>query len=367
MIRFLDIRAINRRYREELIAAMTDVLDSGVYIGGDYVSGFEERFADYSGTKYAIGVGNGLDALTLSLQAWKELGRLRDGDEVILPGNTFIATVLAVMNQNLKPVLIDPDPITHNICPDNLAKVITAKTRVIIPVHLYGRLAPMEKICMVAAKFNLLVLEDCAQAHGAKQNKKVSGSWGDAGGFSFYPGKNLGALGDAGIVTTDNEDLDSMIRKIQNYGFSKRYFADVSGTNSRLDPLQAGLLSIKLKYLQADILRRREISKIYFKNISNPLVKLPLNNDDESNVWHLFVVETEARDVFQNFLAKNKIETLIHYPVPPHLQVGLSDHLSGDLPITETLSRRVLSLPMDPTMSNENVNRVCDAVNKFKG
>jgi dTDP-4-amino-4,6-dideoxygalactose transaminase len=367
MIRFLDIRAINRRYREELIAAMTDVLDSGVYIGGDYVSRFEERFADYSGTKYAIGVGNGLDALALSLQAWKELGRLRDGDEVILPGNTFIATVLAVMNQNLKPVLVDPDPITHNICPDNLAKVITAKTRVIIPVHLYGRLAPMEKICELAKTFELLVIEDCAQAHGASVNKRVSGSWGDAGGFSFYPGKNLGALGDAGIVTTDDRELDVMIRKIQNYGFSQRYVADVRGINSRLDPLQAAVLSVKLNYLQDDISRRRDIANLYFANISNPLVTLPQNSDTESNVWHLFVVETECRDALQKFLALNEIEVLIHYPIPPHSQVGLAGLVSAELPVTERLSQRVLSLPIDPTMSIESVYSVCDAVNRFNG
>jgi dTDP-4-amino-4,6-dideoxygalactose transaminase len=367
MIKFLDLKSINQRYRKELIESMTNVLDSGFYIGGDYTDSFEQSFADYSGTKFAIGVGNGLDALTLTLQAWKELGLLRNGDEVIVPGNTFIATVLAVMNQNLKPVLVDPDSITHNVSPDKLKKIITPKTRAIIPVHLYGRLAPMNEICAIADEFDLLVLEDCAQAHGASINKKVSGSWGDAGGFSFYPGKNLGALGDAGIVTTDDKNLDSMIRKIQNYGFSKRYVSEVRGTNSRLDPLQAAVLSVKLKYLEYDILRRREIAQIYFENISNPCVRLPLNTDIDSNVWHLFVIETKDRDALQNFLAKNEIETLIHYPIPPHLQVGLSGFISGDLPVTESLSKRVLSLPMDPTMSNESVNRICDAVNRFEG
>ena len=366
MINFLNIKSINQRHRNELIEAMTDVLDSGIYIGGEYVASFEKEFASYSGTKYAVGVGNGLDALSLTLQAWKEMGLLKDGDEIIVPGNTFIASVLAVLKQNLKPILVDPDPSTHNISPHELSKMIGPKTRAIMPVHLYGRLAPMADICEIANRYDLLVLEDSAQAHGAVLNKKVSGSWGDAGGFSFYPGKNLGALGDAGIITTDDKDLNNMIRKIQNYGFSQRYISDVSGTNSRLDALQAAVLSVKLKYLKADILRRREIANLYLTNISNHCVKLPLSADIGSNVWHLFVIETECREELQTFLAKNDIESLIHYPIPPHLQVGLVGLVSGELPVTECLSGRVLSLPIDPSMSNESVYLVCDAVNKFK-
>ncbi|HMV71944.1 MAG TPA: DegT/DnrJ/EryC1/StrS family aminotransferase, partial [Pseudomonadales bacterium] len=275
MIRFLDLQALNARYRDELIAAFTRVLDSGWYVLGDEVARFERAFADYCGTRFCIGVGNGLDALTLSLRAWKELGRLHDGDEVIVPANTYIASILAITENGLQPVLVEPGEQSFNLDPASIEAAITPRTRAILVVHLYGRLAAMDAIRGIADRHGLLLLEDCAQAHGAVAGEKRAGSWGDAAGFSFFPGKNLGALGDAGAVTTDDEALAQTLRALRNYGSHEKYVNDIQGVNSRLDEVQAALLEVKLRWLDEDIRLRRHIAQRYLDEIDNPLIRLP--------------------------------------------------------------------------------------------
>lgn len=365
MVKFLDLLAINARYKQEIINAMTAVFDSGCYIGGESVSSFEREFATFCDTKYAVGVGNGLDALALTLKCWRELGLIKDGDEILVPGNTFIATILAITGQGLKPVFVEPDVGSHNISVKNMFELLSTKTRAIIPVHLYGRMCPMPEITKFAVQYNLLVLEDCAQAHGAMVGNRSAGSWGDAGAFSFYPGKNLGAIGDAGIITTNDGDLEQVLRKMGNYGFSERYYSKVQGVNSRLDSIQAAILSVKLKYLRSDIERRRQIAHIYSTNISNQLITLPLLGNSNEHVWHLFVILTKHRDLLQLFLSERGIESLIHYPIPPHKQEAFIEFRGIELPVTETLSSMVLSLPIDPTMRDEDVFRVCDVINSF--
>ena len=275
MIPFLDLKAINAQYRAELIAACTRVIDSGWYITGNEVEQFEQDFSNYCGTQYAIGVANGLDALTLTLRAWKELGKIKEGDEVIVPANTYIASILAVSSNGLVPILVEPDLATYNLCPKNVETAITSKTRVILPVHLYGQLADMPAIMDIAARHDLLVLEDSAQAHGASHNGKKSGNWGHAAGFSFYPGKNLGALGDAGAVTTNDKNLADTLRALSNYGSHEKYKNIFQGVNSRLDEIQAAMLNVKLCHLDAEIAHRRTIAAAYLEDINNPNIVLP--------------------------------------------------------------------------------------------
>jgi dTDP-4-amino-4,6-dideoxygalactose transaminase len=356
MISFLDLRAINQMCREELIAACTRVIDSGWYIGGTELQQFENSFAEYCGTKYCIGVANGLDALVLVIRAWKELGYLNEGDEVLVPSNTYIASILAISENGLKPVLVEPDPKTFNICPVNTEAAITEKTKAILPVHLYGRLADMPAIMEIAERRGLLVLEDSAQSHGASVNGKKAGSWGHASGFSFYPGKNLGALGDAGAVTTNDELLATTIRALRNYGSHEKYKNLYRGVNSRLDEIQAACLSVKLKYLDAQTAHRRRIADLYTSTIQNPAITLPVNEsftpaENTSHVWHVYTVLCEERDALQKHLLENGVQTLIHYPIPPHHQKAYSELANCVLPVSEKIHSQFLCLPMGPSMT----------------
>ena len=370
MIPFLNLKNINQQYREELIAACTRVIDSGWYIGGNELEQFEQNFAEYCGVKFAIGVANGLDALILTLRAWKELGKLHDGDEVIVPSNTYIASILAITANNLTPVLVEPDLATYNIDPLKIEDAITAKTKVILPVHLYGQLAAMPDIMHIAKKHNLLVLEDSAQSHGAQIEGKKAGNWGDASGFSFYPGKNLGALGDAGAITTNDGELAQTLRALRNYGSHEKYKNLFAGVNSRLDEIQAAMLDVKLKHLDDETQHRRQIADVYMAGINNPLIELPkVNKDvlnDQQHVWHLFVVRTSNREALQQYLAENSVQTLIHYPIPPHKQQAYKEWKDLSYPISEKIHDEVMSLPIGPTLSLEDVEKVIQLCNSFK-
>ncbi|MEZ9596453.1 DegT/DnrJ/EryC1/StrS family aminotransferase [Shewanella sp. 10N.261.52.F9] len=365
MIPFLDLKAINQKYEKELKKACSRVIDSGWYITGNELASFEKEFAEYCDSQNVIGVANGLDALTLVLKAWKELGKLKDGDEVIVPANTYIASVIAISNNNLTPVLVEPDPLTFNLTIDNIKKSISRKTKVILPVHLYGRISPMKEIMAFAKQHDLLVLEDCAQAHGSSIGNVRAGAWGDAGAFSFYPGKNLGALGDAGAVTTNDKELAETIQALRNYGSHKKYENLYQGTNSRLDEIQAAMLRVKLAFLDSDIEKRRLIAQSYINGIDNPLIVTPKVECKYEHVWHLFVIRTKYRDDLQQFLGTQGIETLIHYPIPVHKQKAYSDFHNMSLPITERIHTEVLSLPMDPTMRAEDVDFVVRTINSF--
>lgn len=371
MISFLDLKSINYQYREELLEAATEVIDSGWYIQGKYLNVFESDFASYCGTRYCIGVANGLDALTLTLRAWKELGKLKEGDEVIVPANTYIASILAITENRLKPVLVEPCEKTYNICPNKVAASITDKTRAVIAVHLYGQMAPMPELMEIAEQNGLLVLEDSAQAHGASDNNKKAGSWGHASGFSFYPGKNLGALGDAGAVTTNDLQLAQTIRALGNYGSHQKYENRYQGVNSRLDEMQAAFLSVKLRYLDVVTRRRREIALAYRSHILNSELKHPIESDSTlttltNHVFHLYVIRTSERTALQKFLEDEGIQTLIHYPIPPHKQMAYKDWNADQFPLTERLHEEVLSLPISPMMGNEQVQAVIDACNAFR-
>ena len=329
MIPFLGLKQVNSVYREEMIAAATRVIDSGWYIQGEEVKEFERNFADYCGARHCIGVANGLDALILVFRAWKELGKLKDGDEIIVPANTYIASILAITENRLKPVLVEPDPLTFNICPDNIRSAITDKTKAILAVHLYGQLADMPAIMSIATDHNLLVLEDSAQAHGAEVEGKKAGNWGHASGFSFYPGKNLGALGDAGAVTTNDDELAITVRALANSGSHKKY------------------------------------------GINNSAICLPIDVDLtvenlSHHVFHLFVVRTKNRLALQQHLLESGIQTVIHYPIPPHKQQAYRSLANLDLPITTDIHNEVLSLPISPVMSAEDVLMVIKCVNNFK-
>lgn len=370
MISFLDLKNINQQYREELITACTRVIASGWYIGGKELESFEKNFAEYCGTQFAIGVANGLDALILTLRAWKELGKLKDGDEVIVPSNTYIASILAITANNLTPVLVEPNISTYNIDPIKIKEAITAKTKVILPVHLYGQLAVMPEIMQIAKQYNLLVLEDSAQSHGAQIQGKKAGNWGDASGFSFYPGKNLGALGDAGAVTTNDAELATMLKALRNYGSHEKYKNLVPGVNSRLDEIQAAMLDVKLKYLDQETQHRRHIAGLYLNGIKNPLIQLPLGDVNAEtytqHVWHLFVIRSNQREALQQYLLNHGVQTLIHYPIPPHKQQAYKEWNSLSYPISEQIHREVLSLPMGPTLSIVDAKRVVTLCNQFQ-
>lgn len=369
MIPFLDLKQINQQYKTELKAACNRVIDSGWYIGGQELENFERNFANYCGTQFAIGVANGLDALILTLRAWKELGKLQDGDEVIVPANTYIASILAITANNLTPVLVEPDEQSLNISPVAIQAAITAKTKVILPVHLYGQLADMLKIMQIAQEHHLLVLEDSAQAHGAEIDGKKAGNWGDASGFSFYPGKNLGALGDAGAITTNDAELAQTLKALRNYGSHEKYKNLFSGVNSRLDEIQAAILDIKLKYLDKEMEKRRQIASLYLNQIKNPYIVLPLTQVDAStnlqHVWHLFVIQSEYREELQNYLKDNDVQTLIHYPIPPHKQQAYKEWNDLSFPLTERIHAQVLSLPMGPTQTEEETLQVIKICNDF--
>lgn len=365
MIPFLDLKAINTQYRNELVSAATRVIESGWYIQGTEVKAFEEEFAGYCGSKHCIGVANGLDALTLTLRAWKEMGKLKDGDEVIVPANTYIASILAITENRLKPVLVEPDEATFNLCPEKTAAAITPNTKAIVAVHLYGQISPMPELMQLADKHGLLVLEDAAQAHGASIDGRKAGSWGHAAGFSFYPGKNLGALGDAGAATTDDEELAKTIRALGNYGSHKKYENLYQGVNSRLDEMQAAMLRVKLRHLDQEIESRREVAEYYLMHIDNPTIQLPVVGSRETHVWHLFVVHSAKRDELQKYLTDQGVQTLIHYPVPPHQQQAYQTWQHEQYPLTESIHKTVLSLPMGPTLSPQACNQVVMACNDW--
>jgi len=369
MIPFLDLKSLNNTYRHELLEAAAKVINSGWFIQGEYLKVFEDEFSAYCGTKYCIGVANGFDALNLTLRAWKELGRLKEGDQIIVPANTYIASILAITENRLTPILVEPDLKTYNINPLLIERAITSKTRVILPVHLYGRMADMPEILEIAKRNNLLILEDSAQAHGASLNSRRAGSWGNASGFSFYPGKNLGAIGDAGAITTNDDELAFTLRAPGNYGSHEKYKNIYQGLNSRLDEIQAAFLSVKLKHLDMENSKRKQIALAYMQGIKNHRIILPMDPDEvisENHVFHLFIIRTKCRDQLQTYLREHGIQTLNHYPTPPHHQKCYIDMAKLSLPITERIHNDVISLPISPIMESENVTRVIETLNAYK-
>ena len=363
---FLDLQRINARDRGELIEAATRVIDSGWYVLGQELESFEREFAERCGSRYCVGVGSGLDALSLSLRTLIQLGELNEGDEVIVPANTFIATVLAVSESRLRPVFVDPDPRTCTLDPDEVRRAIGPRTRAIIPVHLYGSLAGIVELRRIADQSGLLMVEDAAQAHGAMTQGKQAGSWGELGAFSFYPGKVLGALGDAGAVTTDRAEYAAALRAMRNYGSVIKYEHPVKGVNSRLDELQAAMLRVKLRRLSADIEARRRVARIYLQGIRNPLVVLPTWDGSDAHVFHLFVVLCARRDELQAHLAEQGVQTIIHYPIPPYKQLAYGEWNGRRFDVSDELSRCVLSLPIGPCMSQREIKRVEESVNAFR-
>lgn len=364
-IQFLDLKKINNCYKNELKEACERVIDSGWYICGNELEYFEKEFASYCGVSHCIGVANGLDALILTIRAWKILGRLKEGDEVIVPANTYIATVLAITENGLKPIFVEPDIATYNLTVSSIAEKVSAKTRAIIAVHLYGRISPMDEIMAFAKHNDLLVLEDAAQAHGASISGIKAGAWGDAAGFSFYPGKNLGALGDAGAIVTNDGNLFDTLRALRNYGSHKKYENLFKGVNSRLDEIQAAMLRVKLKYLDDDTNFRRYIAGRFCAGIKNKLITLPLNEDINLSVWHLYVVRVNNRNALVKHLNSYGVSTLIHYPIPPHKQAAYAEYNNLNLPLTEKIHNEVLSIPISPTMTETDIDVIIKAINEY--
>jgi dTDP-4-amino-4,6-dideoxygalactose transaminase len=364
-IEFLNLKSINSRFNEELKQACTRVIDSGWYIAGKELESFEKEFAEYCGVKHCIGVANGLDALILTIRAWKVLGKLSEKDEVIVPANTYIASVLAITENGLVPVFVEPDEYTFNLSPEGVRHAISPRTKLVLPVHLYGQISPMADIVAIAKENKLLVLEDAAQSHGAEIDGRKAGSWGDAAGFSFYPGKNLGALGDAGAITTNDSELAGVLKALRNYGSHEKYKNIYTGVNSRLDEIQSAMLRVKLNYLDADNEKRRKIATRYLAEIKNSNIELPYIEDEENHVWHVFVIKTDYREELQRYLKQEGIQTLIHYPIPPHLQGAYSEYSHLSLPITEKIHHRVLSIPMSPMLTDDEVSRVISSLNGF--
>lgn len=366
MIKFLDLKAVTAMHADEISAAVQRVVNSGWYLQGNENKAFAEEYARYIGTRHCVGCGNGLDALTLILRAYKEMGRLHDGDEVIVPANTYIATILAITENNLTPVLVEPRIDTFQIDDNLIERAITSRTRAIMIVHLYGLCAYTERINEICHNHNLLLIEDNAQAHGCRYNGKRTGSLGNAAAHSFYPGKNLGALGDGGAVTTDDEELANMIGALGNYGSERKYVFEYKGRNSRLDEIQAAVLQVKLKYLDADNALRRSIAMQYIENIDNPLLTLPSIEYCQHSVHHIFPVLCSERERLQQHLLNQGIQTMIHYPIPPHRQQCYADMGLLSLPITECIHREELSLPLNPTLQQEEIELIIKAANSFK-
>ncbi len=366
MIKFLDLQKINLLYQAEIEQKLINVFRSGWYLMGEEVKNFENNLAHYIGTKHAIGVANGLDALRLIFRAYIELGLMKAGDEVIVPANTYIASILALSDNGLVPVLVEPDLNTYNIDISKIEEAITPKTKAILIVHLQGRIVFSEELKNLATKHNLKIVEDNAQAIGAEWQGIKSGNLGNAAGFSFYPGKNLGALGDAGAVTTNDDDLAKTIRAIANYGSNQKYVNIYKGLNSRLDELQAGVLDIKLKYIDQENETRRKIAKRFITEISNPKISLPEQpTDEKEHVWHVFVIRCENRDALQEYLKENGIQTIIHYPIPPHQQEAYKELSGLSFPITEKMHKEVLSLPISSVLTEEEVNKIIKIVNEY--
>ena len=406
MIKFLDLQRVTQLHADEIKEAVAQVIDSGWYIRGNFVSRFEEEYARYIGTKYCVGVGNGLDALTLIYRAYMEMGVMSEGDEVIVPANTFIASILAITRNGLKPILVEPRMDTLEIDDELIEQAITSKTKSILLVHLYGRCAYTERIGELCKKYHLKLVEDNAQGQGCQilneelrmKNEESAkfigpqsndsslnnsslrdssffilhssfktGSLGDAAGHSFYPGKNLGALGDAGAVTTNDAQLAEVVRALGNYGSHTKYVCDLTGVNSRLDEMQAAILSVKLKYLDEDNHHRQMIADAYYQGIDNPLITLPKRLADANNVYHIFPVFCDKREQLQQFLLEKGIQTQIHYPIPPHRQQCYAEWNGLHLPITEKIHQTELSLPISPVLSLEEARCVVRAVNEFAG
>ena len=362
MIPFLDLSKINNRFREEIDVRFKKILDIGMYLQGEQNDLFCSHFAQYCGTKYAVGVANGLEALKLIIQA----SGFGAGDEIIVPANTYIATILAISGNGCTPVLVEPDINTYNIDPEKIEEAITPNTKAIMVVHLYGQAVQMQKVWEIARKYNLKVFEDCAQAHGALYHEKRVGNLSDAGAFSFYPGKNLGCMGDGGAVVTNDEELYKKVKALANYGSDRKYHHIYKGTNSRLDEMQAAVLDVKLPHLDADNARRREIATYYRKNIINPLIVLPQTYNEQAAVWHVFAVRTQERDRFQQYLTDNGVQTIIHYPTPPHKQLAYKEWNDRSYPISEEIHRTIISIPMSPVMTEKEVCEVVRIVNEYK-
>jgi len=370
MIPFLDLKTINAQYQTELKEACARVIDSGWYVLGNEVAEFEKEFAAYCETEHCLGVANGLDALILILRAYIELGIMQKGDEVIVPSNTYIASILAISGNGLTPVLVEPDVNTFNLDPKLIEQAITEKTKAILTVHLYGQVTGMDEINTIAKTHHLKVIEDCAQAHGALYNDKEYGgrkvgSLGDAAGFSFYPGKNLGALGDGGAVTTNDKELANTITALRNYGSNEKYKNRYKGMNSRLDEIQAAMLRVKLRYLDKETSTRQAIAQAYLHGINNPLIELPVVKDVNAHVWHLFVIKTEQRELLANYLTENDVQTLIHYPIPPHKQNAYNQWRELAFPISEQLHEQVLSIPISPVLSEFEVENIISIINAY--
>ena len=372
MISFLDLQKINHQYQQELKIAAAEVIDSGWFLLGKKNENFEKNLAKYIGTSHAIGVGNGLDALRLIFKAYVELGIMSEGDEVIVPANTYIASILAITDAKLQPILVEPSLVSYNLDFDLIEKKITKKTKAILVVHLYGQVCWDDTLLYLVNKYNLKIIEDNAQAIGAEYNSIKTGALGDASAFSFYPSKNLGALGDAGAVTTNDNQLAEIVRALGNYGSKKKYINEYQGLNSRLDELQAAFLDIKLKFLEHENEYRRKLASLYLEGIKSESIVLPFPKntnlkceENKEHVWHLFVIRHPKRDELQKHLTNNGIQTLIHYPIPPNKQLAYKALNHLDFPITDTIHSQVLSLPLNPILSEKEVEQVIEAINNF--
>ena len=365
MIKFLDIQKITDSHSAEIHSAASQVIDSGWYLLGEEIKNFEKLYAQYIGTDHCVGVANGLDALRIILRAYIEMNIMQEGDEIIVPANTYIASIIAISDNRLIPVLVEPDINTYQIDENKIESAITSKTKGIMIVHLYGQCAYTEKIGRLCKQYNLKLIEDNAQAHGCKFNGKTTGSLGNAAGHSFYPGKNLGALGDGGAVTTDDKALADKVRALANYGSTVKYIFEYQGYNSRLDEIQAAILSVKLKYLNSDTARRREVARYYLQHIIHPDIVLPIIKDWEAHVFHIFIIRSSRRNELQKYLSDNGVQTIIHYPVPPHKQNAYSEWNHLSFPITEKIHEEVLSLPISQVITNEEVEKVVEILNSF--
>ena len=366
MIKFLDIQKINEQYEQELKDAASRVINSGWYLTGKELDTFEKKYADFCHVKFALGVANGLDALRLIFRGYLELGVMSKGDEVIVPANTYIASVLAITDNDLIPVFVEPNLETYNLDSNKIDAAVSEKTKAILTVHLYGQNSIDNQMLEICSNHNLKLIEDSAQSHGAKWNDKISGGIGDAAGHSFYPGKNLGALGDAGAVTTNDKNLARTILALRNYGSEKKYENIYKGLNSRLDEMQAAFLNVKLKYIQNDIDNRRKVAEYYLNNIKNEKIILPTLIEEEAHVWHLFVIRTENRLALQEYLEKTGIQTIIHYPIPIHKQKAYEEYENLKLPLTEQIHHEVLSLPIGAHITNRDLSYVVKVVNEFE-
>ncbi len=366
MIKFLDLQKVTAKYSDEIHAAVQRVVDSGWYLQGQENENFERHYSEYIGTKYTVGVANGLDALIWILRGYIELGAMKPGDEVIVPANTYIATILAITENGLKPVLVEPDINTYQIDNRLIEAAITDRTRAIMIVHLYGCCAYTDKIGDICKKHNLKLLEDNAQAHGCLYNGHRTGSLGDAAAHSFYPGKNLGALGDAGAVTTNDKELADTIRALANYGSIKKYVFRYTGRNSRLDEIQAAILDVKLRHLDEDNAMRKQNARYYTEHIKHPDIILPKVDNWDRHVFHIFPIRTSRRDELQKYLTENDIQTNIHYPIPPHRQECYKEWNKLSFPVTEQIHREELSLPMSPVMTKYELSSVVEVINSWR-